>query len=108
MRVKAQEPQAQSTGSLRRVSLGDRPCGRTKNPKEGRAQTVRVKRGRGGGILEGFLEEAGLELGLEGGMEVSGLRMMAQSKGSEELCRPELAGAGWGGVLMVSLPQHSI
>lgn len=54
MRVKAQEPQAQSTGSLRRVSLGDRPCGRTKNPKEGRAQTVRVKRGRGGGYPGGL------------------------------------------------------
>lgn len=60
----------------------------------------------GMGILEGFLEEAGSELGLEGGVEVSGLRMMTQSEGSEELCRPELAGVG-GGVL-VSLPQHSI
>ena len=39
----------------------------------------------------------GLELGLEGGVEVAGLRMMTQSEGSGELCRPE---QGEGGVLL--------
>jgi len=33
-------------------------------------------------------------LGLEGGVEVSGLRMMTQSEGSGELCRPELGEGG--------------
>ena len=76
-----------------------------KTPKRGTDSEGKMK--SGGGILEGFLEEAGLELGLEGGVEVSGLRIMAQSEGSEELCRPELAGAGQGGGVGVPSPaQH--
>lgn len=55
---------------------------------------------KSGDVLEGFLEEAGLELGLEGWVEVSGLRIMTQSEGSGELCRPE---RGEGGP-----SQHSI
>lgn len=55
---------------------------------------------KSGDVLEGFLEEAGLELGLEGWVEVSGLRIMTQSEDSGELCRPE---RGEGGP-----SQHSI
>lgn len=57
----------------------------------------------GGWILEGFPEEAALELGLEGGVKGAGLRMMTQSEGSGVLCRPE-GQSRW----LLPLAQHLV